>query len=85
MNNNTNNNNINKNNNNININNNDNNDKYFVVNDRNICTLLKKMTQQFYYVFTKNGKDMYSFKRTDKVVLSYKLIVKAMEIGILNI
>ena len=71
-------------NNNININKN-NNDEYFVVNDRNICTLLKKMTQQFYYVFTKNGKDMYSFKRTDKVVLAYKLIVKAKEIGILNI
>lgn len=70
-------------NNNININKN-NNDEYFVVNDRNICTLLKKMTQQFYYVFTKNGKDMYSFKRTDKVVLAYKLIVKAKEIGILN-
>ena len=69
-------------NNNINKNNNDN--EYFVVNDRNICTLLKKMTQQFYYVFTKNGKDMYSFKRTDKVVLAYKLIVKAKEIGILN-
>ena len=71
-------------NNNININNNDDNE-YFVVNNRNICTLLKKMTQQFYYVFTKNGKDMYSFKRTDKIVLGYKLIVKAKEIGILNI
>lgn len=68
-----------------NINNNDNNNEYFVVNNRDICTLLKKMTQQFYYVFTKNGKDMYSFKRTDKVVLAYKLIVKAKEIGILNI
>ena len=70
-------------NNNINKNNNDN--EYFVVNSRNICTLLKKMTQQFYYVSTKNGKDMYSFKRTDKIVLAYKLIVKAKEIGILNI
>ena len=70
-------------NNNINKNNNDN--EYFVVNSRNICTLLKKMTQQFYYVFTtKDGKDMYSFKRTDKIVLAYKLIVKAKEIGILN-
>ena len=68
-------------NNNININNNE----YFVVSDRNICTLLKKMTQQFYYVFTtKDGKETYSFKRTDKVVLAYKLIVKAKEIGILN-
>lgn len=67
-----------------NINKNNDNNEYFVVNDRNICTLLKKMTQQFYYVFTKNGKDMYSFKRTDKVVLAYKLIVKAKEIGILN-
>ena len=73
-------------NNNININNNDDNDKYFVVSDRNICTLLKKMTQQFYYVFTtQDGKETYSFKRTDKVVLAYKLIVKAKEIGILNI
>lgn len=66
-------------------NNNINNNEYFVVNDRNICTLLKKMTQQFYYVFTKNGTETYSFKRTDKVVLAYKLIVKAREIGILNI
>lgn len=70
-------------NNNINKNNNDN--EYFVVSDRNICTLLKKMTQQFYYVFTtKNGTETYSFKRTDKVILAYKLIVKAKEIGILN-
>lgn len=71
--------------NNNNINDNDNDNKYFVVNDRNICTLLKKMTQQFYYVFTqKDGTEEYSFKRTDRVVLAYKLIVKAKEIGILN-
>lgn len=67
------------------MNNNNNNDKYFIVNNRNICTLLKKMTQQFYYVFTqKDGTEAYSFKRTDRVVLAYKLIVKAKEIGILN-
>lgn len=60
--------------------------KYFVVDDKRICTLLKRMTQQFFYKYDKpDGTKAYSFKRTEKLEMAYQLIKKAEQMDILNL
>lgn len=55
------------------------NNKYFGVYSKADAEFIKKMTNEHYYVFFNKDCTKFSFNKTDKVILAYRMLNKLKE------